>query len=259
MRWTLCAAVAGICAAPAWLGGQTPVVQWQPQASGVTVRLRGVSAVSPTVAWASGAGGTVLRTTDGGKTWVARPVPDADALDFRDVDAMSAEVAHVLSIGPGEASRIYQTMDGGATWTRRFSNTEPTAFFDAMAFADPVHGAAVSDAVDGRFVVRLTRDGGRTWLAVPADRLPPALSGEGAFAASGTNVAMAGPDHIWIGTPSRASCARRTAAARGRCMRRRSPPARPRASSRSPFATSGTASSWAATTRRSRPRAAMPP
>jgi photosystem II stability/assembly factor-like uncharacterized protein len=30
--------------------------------------------------------------------------------------------------------------------------------------------------------------------------LPPALSGEGAFAASGTNVAVVGREHVWIGT-----------------------------------------------------------
>jgi len=37
-------------------------VRWLPQTSGVSVRLRGVSAVSAEVAWASGAQGTVLRT-----------------------------------------------------------------------------------------------------------------------------------------------------------------------------------------------------
>ena len=30
--------------------------------------------------------------------------------------------------------------------------------------------------------------------------LPPALPGEGAYAASGTNVAVFGHDHVWIGT-----------------------------------------------------------
>ena len=35
---------------------------------------------------------------------------------------------------------------------------------------------------------------------VPADRLPPALPGEGAYAASGTNVAVFGPDRVWIGS-----------------------------------------------------------
>jgi photosystem II stability/assembly factor-like uncharacterized protein len=193
-------ALAAALVAAGGAGAQRPPVTWTPQTSGVTVRLRGVSAVSNDVAWASGAAGTVLRTTDGGRTWQTRRVPGADGLDFRDVDAVSATTAHVLSIGPGEASRIYHTEDGGTTWTERFRNTDAAAFYDALAFADARHGAAVSDAVGGQFVVRLTSDGGHAWIAVPADRLPPALDGEGAFAASGTNVAMAGRERIWIGT-----------------------------------------------------------
>jgi photosystem II stability/assembly factor-like uncharacterized protein len=177
-----------------------PPIAWEPQASGVTVRLRGVSAVSREVAWASGAAGTVLRTTDGGRTWQRRDVPDAANLDFRDVDALDAATAVLLSIGPGEASRIYRTDDGGATWREPFRNHDPEAFYDAVAFGDATHGAAVSDAVGGRFVIRLTADGGRTWTAVPDERLPPALDGEGAFAASGTNVVMIGRDHLWVGT-----------------------------------------------------------
>ena len=38
---------------------------WTVQTSGVNVRLRGVSAVSERVAWASGSDSTVLRTTEG--------------------------------------------------------------------------------------------------------------------------------------------------------------------------------------------------
>jgi len=174
-------------------------VAWQPLGSGVTVRLRGVSVVSPRVAWVSGGSGTVLRTTDGGATWQARPVPGAEALDFRDIDAFDGRVASVLSIGPGNASRIYRTEDGGGTWTLQFSTEEPKIFLDAMAFTDAAHGVAFSDTVDGQFVILTTTDGGRHWTRVPVDRLPAALPGEGAFAASGTNVAVHG-SHVWIGT-----------------------------------------------------------
>jgi photosystem II stability/assembly factor-like uncharacterized protein len=194
--WVIFFAAAALRLAPV----QKSPVSWDPQPSGVTVRLRGVSAVSSTVAWASGAGGTVLRTTDGGRTWQRRAVPGADALDFRDVDAIGPTTAVVLSIGPGEASRIYRTEDGGATWEERFRNADPQAFFDAVAFGDAVHGVAFSDSVDGRFVVLTTADGGRTWIGVAPERLPAALPEEGAFAASGTNVAMLGSDRIWIGT-----------------------------------------------------------
>jgi photosystem II stability/assembly factor-like uncharacterized protein len=173
---------------------------WTAQSSGVTARLRGVSAVSDLVAWASGSGGTIIRTADGGATWQALTVPDVAKLDFRDVDAISADVAYVLSIGSGESSRIYKTSDAGRTWTLQFTNTDPNAFFDAMAFWDADRGLAFSDSVDGALVILRTDDGGRTWTRVPGGGLPPALENEGAYAASGTNVAVFGRDHAWIGT-----------------------------------------------------------
>jgi photosystem II stability/assembly factor-like uncharacterized protein len=193
-------ATAGVAVAIAQAQVRPPApVQWHPQQSGVTMRLRGVSAVSDRVAWASGAQGTVLRTTDGGATWQKRLVLDAAALDFRDVDATSADVASILSIGPGEASRIYKTRDGGATWTLQLANTDPKVFLDAMAFRDEQHGVAFSDSADGAFAIFTTSDG-TSWTRVPADRLPPALPGEGAFASSGTNVALGSGGRIWIGT-----------------------------------------------------------
>ena len=173
---------------------------WEAQPSGVTVRLRGVSAVSEQVAWASGDKGTFLRTMDGGKTWQPGVVPGAEALDFRDVDAFSASTAYLLSIGPGAASRIFKTTDGGAHWTLQFTNPLPSGFFDAMAFWDERHGAAFSDPVDGRFRVAVTEDGGTTWRLLPPEALPPALPGEGGFAASGTSLAVSGKTHVWFGT-----------------------------------------------------------
>ena len=171
---------------------------WTPQLTGVNVRLRGLSAVSDRVAWASGSGGTVLRTTNGGDTWTALPVAGAEQLDFRDIDAVSGSIAYVLSIGNGPASRIYKTTDAGATWTLQLANTDPKVFLDAMAFWSADRGIAYSDSVDNRFVIFMTTDG-RAWERIPADRLPPALPNEGAYAASGTNIAIH-DDRVWIGT-----------------------------------------------------------
>lgn len=175
----------------------TQPLQWTPQLTSVDARLRGVSAVSDRVAWASGTG-TVLRTTNGGDAWTAVPPPNAQSLDFRDIDAFSDKVAYVLSIGNGEASRIYKTTDGGSSWTLQLANKDPRVFLDAMAFWGPNQGVAFSDSIDGQFVIFMTADG-RTWQRIGADRLPAALSNEGAYAASGTNVAIVG-DHVWIGT-----------------------------------------------------------
>jgi photosystem II stability/assembly factor-like uncharacterized protein len=173
---------------------------WTDQTSGVTARFRGMSAVSDRVAWASGSGGTIVRTADGGATWQRLIVPNAEKLDFRDVDAVSDDTAYALSIGNGESSRIYKTTDAGKTWTLQFTNTDPKAFFDAMAFWDAERGIAFSDSVDGKLVILRTDNGGRAWTHVPAAGLPPALDNEGAFAASGTNVTVFGRDHVWIGT-----------------------------------------------------------
>jgi photosystem II stability/assembly factor-like uncharacterized protein len=174
--------------------------QWVAQPSGTQVRLRGVSAVSARVAWASGDKGTYARTTDGGRTWRAGQVPGAEALDFRDVDAFDADTAYLLSIGEGDKSRIYKTTDGGRRWVLQFQSTRPAAFFDSMAFRDKNHGVAISDPVGGKFLVITTTDGGKHWAETPPAGMPPALEGEGAFAASGTCVAVAGKSDVWFGT-----------------------------------------------------------
>src|SRR5215471_4539485 len=87
--------------------------EWTKQQSGTNARFRGVSAVSPKIAWASGSGGTYARTTDGGANWKVGIVPDAAKLDFRDVQAVDGETAYLLSIGPGAQSKIYKTTNGG--------------------------------------------------------------------------------------------------------------------------------------------------
>ena len=171
--------------------------QWEMQNSGVDVRLRGVSAVSERVAWASGAE-AVLRTTNGGQTWQKLTVT-TDELDFRDIDAIDAQTAYVLAVGNGAASRIYKTTDAGKTWTLQFKNEDQKAFLDAMSFWDANHGIAFGDSVDKQFYILITTDG-RTWSRVPTTSLPPAQENEGAFAASGTNIALFGKSYAWIGT-----------------------------------------------------------
>ena len=171
---------------------------WTQQTSNVNARLRGVSAVNARIAWASGSGSTVLRTDDGGTTW-KKLIVTSDALDFRDIDAIDENTAYVLSIGNGAASRIYKTVDGGATWVLQFRNEDPKAFLDAMSFWDANHGIVIGDSVDGKFYILTTANGGRDWSRVPPDTLPAALENEGAFAASGTNIAVYGKGSAWIG------------------------------------------------------------
>jgi len=172
----------------------------EPQSSGTTVVLQAVSAPSARVAWVSGHGGVVLRTTDGGAHWTRVPAPGGDSLQFRDVHAVDSAVAWLLAAGPGARSRIYHTRDGGQAWTAQFVNGDSAAFYDCFAFWDARRAVAFSDAVAGVFQILVTEDGGGHWRRVLASDLPPAQPGEGAFAASGTCVATAGSRHAWIAT-----------------------------------------------------------
>jgi photosystem II stability/assembly factor-like uncharacterized protein len=173
---------------------------WQRQTIATDADFRGICAVSSQVAWASGTRGTFARTTDGGATWQVGTVPGAEKLDFRDVEAFTENMAYLLSIGPGENSRIYKTTDGGKNWTLQFKNPDKDAFYDALAFWDPDTGIALSDPVNGRFRILATHDGGATWKPLPEDGMPPALPGEGAFAASGTCLIAHSLTHAWFVT-----------------------------------------------------------
>lgn len=180
------------------LFAQAPVA-WRLQPSGSQAELRGISAPSGIVAWATGAKGTVLRTLDGHR-WEAKAAPEGTALDFRDVHALDAQRAWILAAGPGASGRIYRTSDGGDHWTLQFANTDPASFLDAFAFWDDTHGIALGDVLQGRFQVLITEDGGTTWKPVPPGALPLALPGEGAFAASGTCLVTRGARDAWFVT-----------------------------------------------------------
>lgn len=198
------AALAAVVAVPAHAqpaGGEGRLgLGWRLKESGTDARFRGLAAISRTTAWVAGTKGTVLRTHDGGRSWVNVSPPGAEGLEFRDVEAFDARRAVVLAIGEGEASRVFRTDDGGATWSESFRNTDPRAFYDCLTFFNARHGIALSDPVDGRYRILATGDGGRSWRVLPSDGMPAAQPGEASFAASGQCLVAAGSRSAWFAT-----------------------------------------------------------
>jgi photosystem II stability/assembly factor-like uncharacterized protein len=182
------------------LCGSSVFAQWQTQDIDSKADFRGLCVVSSKVAWVSGTKGTVARTIDGGRTWSVATVPGAEQLDFRDVEAFGETTAYLLSAGPGDASRVYKTVDGGKSWAMQFKSADPEAFLDAIAFWDEKNGVALGDPIKGQFQLIVTADGGRNWKPLSAKVLPPALPGEGAFAASGTCLVTHGERDVWFAT-----------------------------------------------------------
>lgn len=194
------------CQAP-WAGSHSILdlsrARWKEQGGQTTASLRGLSVVDSNVAWASGSGGTVLRTIDGGNSWQHRSInhPGADELDYRDVQGFDAD--HALVLSAGLPARIYRTTDGGESWTESYRNDTEGVFFDGFAFWDDARGVAFSDPVGGKLLIITTDDGGKSWREIDAAVIPPAKEGEAGFAASGTGIVVATSQrreaHLWIG------------------------------------------------------------
>ena len=162
---------------------------WQAEQSGAAADLRGIHAVGGGVAWASGTGGTVLRTEDSGYMWQSCAMPPgAEKLDFRAIWAWDANHAIVMSSGPGALSRLYETTDGCDHWTLLRTNSDPEGFWDAIAFSGTGNGYLLGDPVDGELVLEHTVNGGHTWTRVRSSSLN--IGPRGAFAASNGSLTL---------------------------------------------------------------------
>jgi photosystem II stability/assembly factor-like uncharacterized protein len=173
------------------------------QNTGFDSNLRGVSVTKAHsgkyAIWVSGTKGTILRSLDDGKSWKQLKVEGGTDLDFRDIEAFGEDTAYVMSSGDGEKSRIYKTTDGGKSWALHYSDKRAGFFLDAIACDSAAHCFALSDPVDGKFLVLATNDG-QHWKELPRDKMPAALPTEGAFAASGTSIAICAKKDVYFGT-----------------------------------------------------------
>lgn len=203
MPISLYAAARAIAVAAVFAAAPVPPAsaQWRPLTTGTDASLRGLSVVNARIVWASGTGGRVVHTTDGGATWRVDTIPNASGLDVRAIHARNARVAHVAAT----AGRIFRTTDGGRTWRQTWQAPDTSVFLDAIEFWDDQHGVALGDPVGGRFLILLTRDGGDTWRAPSLEHRPATLEGEAAFAASGSSLLLDAAGGVWLGSGGRAA------------------------------------------------------
>jgi photosystem II stability/assembly factor-like uncharacterized protein len=115
---------------------------------------------------------------------------------FPEFRAVAHTATDFFMLSAGDPALLFKTGDSG-DMELVYTESGPGVFYDSMAFWDDLNGIAIGDAVDGCLSVLLTRDGGDRWTKVPCGDLPEALEGEGAFAASDTNIALWG-DSCWV-------------------------------------------------------------
>jgi photosystem II stability/assembly factor-like uncharacterized protein len=129
--------------------------------------LGAVTFSTPQNAWAVGRYGTILKSSNGGKTWKKVTLPkDAEAYNFTDV--AFADKRHGLVIGYNYAvvptrNLFMLTKDGGAHWTPVHFNMgegqSAQGFLWHVAFPTPLEGWAVGE----RGHIYHTSDGGQSW------------------------------------------------------------------------------------------------
>lgn len=118
--------------------------------------------------------------------------------EFRAV-AHTSNDFFMLSVG--SPALLYRTGEGG-NMDLVYMEEGEGVFYDAMTFWNDKEGIAVGDSVNGCFSIIITRDGGDTWNKLSCNALPDGIEGEGAFAASNTNIKTLG-DNTWIVTTKR--------------------------------------------------------
>lgn len=120
---------------------------------------------------------------------------DGISLEFRAIAHTSTDF-FMLSIA--NPALLYKTGENGQMQLV-YKEEDDRVFYDAMTFWNDREGIAIGDTMNGCLSVIVTRDGGNTWKKIPCSQLPAAKEGEGAFAASNTNIKTVG-DKTWVAT-----------------------------------------------------------
>jgi photosystem II stability/assembly factor-like uncharacterized protein len=165
---------------------------WTFNNSGTGNLLNTVKAVNRNIGWAGGNNATVLRTVDGGTTWLSRSTTTISG-DVYAIEALNDSLAFVTTTPAGSATRIYRTTNAGTTWTSVFN--QAGGFIDAIKMYNATTGIALGDPVTGRWTILKTTNGGAAWTRIATE--PIATAGE-----AGLNNCLATFDttHIWFGT-----------------------------------------------------------
>jgi photosystem II stability/assembly factor-like uncharacterized protein len=130
------------------------------------------------------------------KSWlISKQEFDSLNLQFRAVSHTSNDF-FMLSIDT--PALLFKTGDSGEM-ELVYKEEGPGVFYDALNFWNDQEGIAIGDSVNGCLSIIITRDGGSTWNKIPCEDLPKAEEGEGAFAASNTNIKIIG-DKTWVAT-----------------------------------------------------------
>lgn len=119
---------------------------------------------------------------------------DTLSLEFRSI-AQTKD--YIFMVNVGSPALLYRVSKDGSRIKKMYQENHPKAFYDSMQFWNNEEGIAMGDPTDNCLSVLITRDGGTTWTKIDCENLPKVADGEGAFAASNTNLIIKGTE-TWM-------------------------------------------------------------
>lgn len=121
---------------------------------------------------------------------------EASNVEFRSC-ALTNKKIYLLSIA--SPALLYEVDKKSKKIVLSYINTDKDIFFDSLQFWNNDEGIAFGDPVSGFFNLLITRNAGKTWNKLHDLPIFKTEEGEGAFAASNTNIVVNG-NHTWIAT-----------------------------------------------------------
>jgi photosystem II stability/assembly factor-like uncharacterized protein len=132
--------------------------QWLPQNSGTNKRFMTSYFLNESIGWAAGDEGTIVKTTDGGITWLSQSVTTSDNIhSIHFVDPQNGWIA-LYGFTPDRHGRVMHTDNGGDTWTIQLSIFGAT--LHSIYFRNQLNGWVVGASG----VTFHTTDGGQNWF-----------------------------------------------------------------------------------------------
>jgi photosystem II stability/assembly factor-like uncharacterized protein len=140
---------------------------WVRQPSGTLAWLHAIFFLNEQKGWAAGSRGTLLATTDRGKTWQARRLPTSDGIrDIFFTDESNGWLVcepNIYELQNKQDPRTYllQTNDGGSEWRKiNLDPKDPDIRLLRVMFSSPERGWVFGEGG----VAFTTRDSGLTWV-----------------------------------------------------------------------------------------------
>lgn len=136
-----------------------------------------------------------LYNSEADKWLISKIEHDSLDLEFRAIANNSVDFFMISVASP---ALLFKTNNNGEM-ELVYKEEDEHVFYDSMKFWNVQEGIAIGDTTDDCLSIIITRDGGFTWNKLSCDKLPKGIKGEGAFAASNTNIDIV-EDNVWVAT-----------------------------------------------------------